>query len=406
MVVEWLMTLGVVWLGGRCIRPDSKLSTVFVFAALCTTTLPILFGEFMLVGVGLAAPRPEQLYVVVARTLVSAVFVVNFQAFIVMCILAADRSRRAAASLRTTASARAAVLLGSVAFALFMLIVREPGTLPGLTVRQQVAGGLPLQGRIAQYTWDVEYFFLEARDREPFALSVNEGQSSLTRLLINGQELTDGMLLVSPWSQLTAAVASEPGRDVSGEEPRIWTHYHYELHQEPLRGDTLGALDVTRWALVQLPLERIGEGAGGLPIWQVTMKGQLSPAQQEAGRRVHMYPVLVNLAPVGPGACIGVSIAAGGAPGYTDTFVLTNRADSGRVPRPDPEADRFIEGLRLWPTADGAWSTTLVLTPIVGFRPQKCERASQSPEAVELLEPAVPDLYGPRPSLVVAVKLY
>ena len=408
-IVEWLLTMGTVWLGGRCIRPHSRLSVVFLFAALSSTALPIIAGELLTMGVGWAAPRPEALYVVINRTLVGAVFVVNFQSFIVMCVLAAERSRRAAAPWRETYSARVAVLLATLVFTALILISREPRTLPGMSARQQLGRVMPLEGKISHYIWDVEYFFLGTWPGEPFALSIDDVQSSATRLIINGQELTDGMLLVSPWSQLTAAVASRPGSDPPGaQEPdrRLRTSYHYLLRREPIRVENPGELDARHWVLVQLPLEQVQGRERQPPLWQVTLKGRLLPPQLEAAHRVHVHPVLANIAELNPGACLGISISSGGDERHMDTFVLTNRADSGHVPRPDSETERFVEGIQLRPAEDGSWSTTLHLTPIVEFRPQKCEPRLDAPAAIEIWEPTVPDLYGPRPTLLVAIKLY
>ncbi|MFY0577479.1 hypothetical protein ACN28S_27000 [Cystobacter fuscus] len=121
---------------------------------------------------------------------------------------------------------------------------------------------------------------------------------------------------------------------------------------------------------------------------------------------MHVRPVLVDIAGLPQGACMGVSSSASPGTGGIDTFVLTNRAGVSLVPPPTLQTQLFAEGLRISPGVDGSWGSVLSLTSIVDFRPHKCEPSTENPLLTGAWRPHVPDLYGESPSLLVAVTLY
>lgn len=408
-LLEWLMTVGLVLLGKRCFTAESRPSTVYFFAALCSMAFPHSL-VWLLGALGWWAKlQPGAAYVMFITMLSSAAFVANFQTFVILCVLAAERPRRAPARPRETLWARAFVLVCALFFAFFHPRFREVETIPSMGRHFQLVREVSIEGRLWQHEKEAEYFSLAAPSDRPFALSIHEGGMSHTQLIIGGEDVSSGMLLVSAWSRLEGAVVSLPGLDKPRTEPNrlpIQRDYDYLLRREPIREGDLGELRMGQWSLVMLPLERVDSGTGEGPSWRVSLGGQLSPAQLETARGVHVHPVLVNIAGLVPGACMGISSSANPTAGTMETFVLTNRADTGPVPRPSFQTVLFAEGLRLSPGADGTWGTTLILSPIVEFRPLKCEEP-----AVELLPgwtrpQSVPDLYGERPSLLVAIMLY
>ncbi|WNG27361.1 hypothetical protein F0U62_27620 [Cystobacter fuscus] len=157
---------------------------------------------------------------------------------------------------------------------------------------------------------------------------------------------------------------------------------------------------------MKLPLERVEDAAGEGPSWRISLKGRLTPLQMRQARGVHVRPVLLDLAGLPPGECMGISSSVGPEAGDIDTYVIKNRANVGTVPPPSLQVRLFAEGLRISPGADGNWSTVLTLTRIVKFQPPKCEPFTEYPLPVGTWRPPVPDLYGESPSLLVAVTLY
>lgn len=159
---------------------------------------------------------------------------------------------------------------------------------------------------------------------------------------------------------------------------------------------------------MKLPLERVEGSPGQGPRWHVSLEGLLSPAQLGQVRGVHVLPVLVDIARLREGECVGISSFANSHEGHTETFVLTNREGAGSVPPPTLQTEHFAEGLRLSPGEAGAWSLSLTLAPLVEGRPKKCEQ-----ESADYKDPAyyywrlpIPNLYDERPKLLVAVKLF
>lgn len=403
--VTWLTTVALVWLGTRCIRPDSRWTAIVVFAALTGNVFPYALDTLLTLGVAGAGVRPEALYRVVVRTLACAAFASSYQTSFIICVLAAERARRSAPAPSATRAARGVVLVGSLLGCLFFFGIHELRSLPGMRAARPFTETATVEGRIWQQGWDVEYFFFRAPFHEPFALSVQEEHASRTRLYINGQEVTPGMLLVSPWARLSVAVASRPGADVPGLSPaaaEAGGDYRFVLRREPLLAEAPAELSPDRWTLVRLPLERVEGKAGAAPSWRARLEGRLPPSAP--GRRVNVQPVLADIVGLAPGACLGISSVSG--TGAMDSYVLTNRANLGALPSPGLAAGRFFDGLRIAPAAGGSWSAELSLTQLVDFQPRECERPEE--EGLSPLAPSeapAPDLYGALPSLLVAVTL-
>jgi hypothetical protein len=410
ILLEWLLTIGLVLLGVRCIRPESKRSVVYVFALLCCAIFALAI-DTMLSMAAWGLFHPGALHRMAVGVLSGVAIVASFQTFIIICVLAAERLRLPPRSARATLLARAVVLLWIPVFLFTFFSVHEVSTLPGLGRRYLFVTEVQVTGHIWQHEVDAEYLTLEAPADEFFALSVHEVSNSRTRLFIGGHELTSGMLLISPWNDLTGAVVSQPSVDAPKLEPRsesIRTHYRYLLRREPILEGELGELRTDRWTLAKLPLERVEGGAGQGPLWHVALKDLLSPAQLGQARGVHVLPVLVDIAGLRKGACVGISSFDRSQEGHTETFVLTNREGAGSVPPPTLQTERFVEGVRLLPGKDGAWSLSLTLAQLVESLPQKCQQ-----QAADYMDPTyyywtlpTPNLYGERPMLLVAVKLY
>ncbi|EPX56876.1 hypothetical protein D187_007312 [Cystobacter fuscus DSM 2262] len=406
--VAWLLTVGLVRLGSRCITPGTRSSVVFIFAALCSSVFPYTLNTLLSMGGWWMGIQSGALQLIWSAILEIATFTANYQTLIILTVLAVERARRPWAPRGTTLRARASVLLGALASTLVFFSVHEVGTFPGMGREYQLVQEARIEGRVWQHAKDVEYFSLEVPSDEPFAVSIHEGDSSHSRLVLGGKQLTSGTLLLSGWSHLTGAVASRPELDVpkGPPPPPIRTDYHYLLRQEPLLQMGTGELRADQWTLMKLPLERVEGAAGEGPLWRISLKGRLTPLQLRQARGVYVRPVLVDIAGLPPGACMGVSSSASPEVGGLDTFVLTNRAGVGTVPPPTLQTQLFAEGLRVSPGADGSWGTALSLTTIVDFRPHKCEPSTENPLSTGAWRTPVPDLYGESPSLLVAVTLY
>ncbi len=410
ILLEWLLTIGLVLLGVRCIRPESKRPVVYVFALLCCAIFSLAIDTLLSMAAwGLF--YPGALHRMAVGVLSGAAVVASFQTFIIVSVLAAERLRLPPRSARATLWARAVVLLWTPVFLFIFFSVHEVSTWPGLGRRYPFVTEVQIAGYIWQHEVDAEYLTLEAPAKELFALSVHEVSATRTRLLVGGHELTSGMLLISAWDELTGAVVSQPSVDAPKLEPRsesIRTHYRYLLRREPILEGELGELRTDRWTLAKLPLEQLEGGAGQGPLWHVSLEGLLTASQPGQVRGVHVLPVLVDIAGLRKGACVGISSFANSNEGHTETFVLTNREGAGSVPPPTLQTEHFVEGLRLPPGKDGAWSLSLTLTQLMESQPQKCEQ-----QAADYMDPTyyywklpMPDLYGERPTLLVAVKLY
>ncbi|HEX5746310.1 MAG TPA: hypothetical protein VFZ09_08700 [Archangium sp.] len=408
-LLEWLLTVGLVQLGVRCFRAKSKPATVYAFAVLCGAVFPHTLDWFLSMWAWWAHPWPGALHMLFASTVASVSIVSNYQTFVIISVLAAERLRRPSTRPRETLAARAVVLVCALIFFLIYPPFREVETLPGVRGDFQLVTEVPLTGQVRQNEKNAEYFSVDALSDRPFALSIHAEKYSRTRLVIGGQELSSGMLLVSAWPRLAGAVVSLPGLDEpktgSSRQP-ILTDYGYQLRREPIQQGHLEEARRGEWSLAMLPLEQVASGAGEGPAWRVSLGGRLPPALRDAIQGVYVLPVLVNIAGLEPGACMGISSSAGPARKYMDTVVITNRADTGVVPPPGIQMELFAEGLRLWPGADGSWSATLTLSPIVEFRPLECEQPSVGPLPGGDWRLPVPKLYGERPSLLVAVMLY
>jgi hypothetical protein len=409
-LIAWLLSVGLIWLGIRCITPSTKPLWVFTFAALCSTAFPYTLDTLLNMAAWRQGLQPGALHRMFVDLVSGAAVVVSFQTLVIISVLAAERLRLAPAPLRTTLWARAIVLLGIPVFAVTFLRVHELNTLPGMGRRYSLVAEVPIEGQMWQHAVEVEYFTLDAPADGLFALSIHEEGRSRSQLFIGGQEVSSGMLLVSAWSQLTGAVASLPELAPPMMERRsspLQADYHYQLRREPILEGGGGALQWDQWTLSRLALEQVDGGAGVGPLWRVSLKGMVSPGQLQEVQGVHVLPVLVDIAGLEQGTCLGISSSAGFGWENRDTFVLTNRAGTGSVPPPTRQTELFAEGLRLSPSQDGAWTITLTLAQLVEFHPRQCEPQSTESKAVEdFWRFPVPDLYSERPSLLVAVKLY
>ncbi|MFY0577480.1 hypothetical protein ACN28S_27005 [Cystobacter fuscus] len=130
--VAWLLTIGLVRLGSRCITPRTRPSVVFIFAALCSALFPYTLNTLLGMVGWWMGPRPGALQLVWVGLLEIATFTANYRAFILLTVLAVERSRRPWAPRRTTLQARVCVLLGALASILVFFTVHRASTFPGL----------------------------------------------------------------------------------------------------------------------------------------------------------------------------------------------------------------------------------------------------------------------------------
>ncbi|WNG27362.1 HEAT repeat domain-containing protein [Cystobacter fuscus] len=234
--VAWLLTVGLVRLGSRCITSGTNSSSMLLIAALCSLVFPYTLDMFLSMGGWWMGIQPGALQSLWASSLELAAVTANYQAFIILTVLATERSRRPQAPRSTTLRARVTVLLGTLAFTIVFFTVHEAGTFLGMGRKYQLVRETPIAGRVWQNQRDVEYFSLEVASNGPFAISIHEGDSARSRLILSGKELTNGTLLLSGWSHLTGAIASRPALDKPTGPPRppLRMDYHYLLRREPI----------------------------------------------------------------------------------------------------------------------------------------------------------------------------
>ncbi len=407
--LAWLMTSGLVWLGSRCIPPGTRAIKVYLWALLCSFSLPAVI-ELAAGGVVLSGKAGASAQVLMSMMGI-ADMLASFLAMVLTCALEQSqewpRSPSHVPRHSTVRRARALVVLATVAIIPILALFVGFDTFP-FGGSRELRGELALRGSVF-HVRDADYAELHVPRQGLFALSVRDEGSAGTYLVVDGDKLANGSLLVSARSDLSAAVIAEPVNAKPGPPhgaSPMESDYNYRLREEPIFQGLPEKLSTDHWTLITLPLFPLGMHEDGAPSkWQAWLQGGVPEPRREI-TGVQLHPVMLQIAEQPAQSCMAILGSSFIDPADVRSSIVRNRAETAVVPPPNSREDLLrLEDFRIDFHDEERWSFVMTLLPFQEYIPPECQEVS-GPQSLLGRNEAAPGVQGQVPMLTVAVKLY
>jgi hypothetical protein len=301
-VLAWLVTIGFVALGERCIARDLRSARPYLWAALCTWPFASLGSVMVIFELG---DSEDSLSVFPALSLYESAFL----GLIFLCALVRSQSRAPIAqevtTLRGVVGFRLATVLTGLGLVGMLLGVLGIDTLPLFAPWVDLSSGEPLKGTLSARWPDSDYFKLVLSPRgeppERWWMSVSRSDGCRVELIVHGEQIESDYFLIS--TQQTRAVVSRTAP--AGEQECA---YEISLREEKILTGKIEGLGMRPvFATVPLTFHRERETLEG------TLKLVIPPAEQDKQDKekgnpyIQLVPSIIGIDGLPSDSCLEIS---------------------------------------------------------------------------------------------------